>query len=138
MNKFVILCLLTVLPFVTTEAFAQQQVNVSSATPCFLNYTTQGIEMWQNCGFDTDYMNAVVLPFEWVTGGLFSMIVVIILIGITWVKYRSPLYPLAIGVIMMPTSFYLFPDVFVSFAFLLAAVTIGAVVWAIFIQKTRG
>ena len=138
MNNWYVLLAIAILPLFINNAFAQTEVNVTSTTPCFLNYTTTGVDMLENCGWDSDYMAAFVLPFEWVTGGLFSMIIVIILIFMTWFKYHTPLYPLTIGLIMLPTSWYLFPDAFVSFAFLMAAVTVGAVVWFIFVQKTRG
>ena len=138
MNNWYVLLAIAILPLFINEAFAQTEVNVTSGTPCFLNYTTTGVDMLQNCGWDEDYMAAFVLPFEWVTGGLFSMIVVIILIFMTWFKYHTPLYPLTIGLIMLPTSWYLFPDMFVSFGFLMAIVTIGGIVWYIFVQRTRG
>lgn len=135
--KWYVLFIITILPLFVNSAFAQQEVNITSSTPCFLNYTTTGIDMWQNCGFDTDYVSAVTMPFEWVTGGNFSMIIVIVLIGMTWLKYHTPIYPIAIGVFMMPMSLYLFPDEFASFAYLLMAVGIGALIWYVMIHKTR-
>jgi hypothetical protein len=39
------------------DSFAQTNVTVSTPTPCFLNYTA-GVEMWQNCGFQNDYISA--------------------------------------------------------------------------------
>lgn len=138
MNKWMLVLAVTLLPLFINDAFAQQTVNVTSATPCWMNYTATGIEVYQNCNVDTDYMAAVTGPFEWVTGGLFSMIIVIILIFMTWIKYKTPFYPITIGLIMLPTSLYLFPDEFASFAFLMVAVSIGAIVWYIMVQRTRG
>lgn len=138
MNNWYVLLAVAVLPLFIGDAFAQQEVNVTSITPCFMNYTTQGIEMWQNCGFDTDYVAAVTMPFEWVTGGMFSMIIVIILIAMTWLKYHTPIYPIAVGVFMIPIALYLFPSEFQSLAYLLMAIGIGALIWYIMIQKTRG
>ena len=137
MNRRYVLLVITILPLFVTEAFAQEEINITEATPCFMNYTAKGIELWQNCGFETDYMGAVTVPFEWVTGGMFSMFIVIVLIGMTWFKYKTPLYPIAIGIVMMPMSFFLFPDEFTSFAFLLMGVGVGAIIWFIVVQKTR-
>ena len=138
MNKWLILMAISVLPFFINDAFAQTEVNVTSTTPCFMNYTTTGIDMLQNCGFDTDYMGAVTLPFEWVTGGLFSMIVVVILVIMSYIKYHTVIYPIIIGLVMLPTSYYLFPDMFLSFAFIALAIGIGAIIWRIYVIETRG
>ena len=138
MNNWYLLLAIAILPLFVNDAFAQQNVTVNATTPCFMNYTSNGIEMWQNCGFDEDYMAAVILPFEWVTGGLFSMIIVIVLIAMTWLKYKTPIYPIAIGVLMLPMSLYLFPDEFASFAFLAVGIAAGSLMIHIIIQKTRG
>ena len=93
--------------------------------------------MWKNCGYDTDFISAALLPFEWVTGGLLSMIVVTLIIIISYMKYRTIIYPIAIGFIMLPTSYFLFPDVFLSYAFVMAFVSIGLLIWYIIIRQTK-
>ncbi len=123
-------------PLLLGEASAQTEVNVTETVPCFLNYTA-GVDMWRNCGYDTDFMSATLLPFEWVTGGLLSMIVVTLIIIISYMKYRTIIYPIAIGFIMLPTSYFLFPDVFLSYAFVMAFVSIGLLIWYIIIRQTK-
>lgn len=137
MNKWLIVIAVLSLSPLFIDAHAQFEINVTESDPCFDNYNLTGIELLQDCGLDTDYMATVVYPFEWVTGGLFSMLIVVILIIMTWVKYHTPLYPLLIGVVMLPTSAYLFPDLFVSFGFILAIVSIGGIIWYIMTQRTR-
>ncbi len=118
------------------DAFAQTEINVTEAQPCFLNYTA-GVQMWKNCGFQEDYLGAVLAPFEWVTGGLFSMIIVAVLIIMTYIKYHTIIYPIIIGVVMFPVSFFLFPENFLSFGILLAFVGIGALIWYIIVRQTK-
>ena len=119
------------------EASAQTELNVTdSGTPCFLNYTA-GVDMWRNCGFDEDYIAATLIGFEWVTGGLFSMFIVIMLIMISYLKYHNALYPIAIGITMMPFSFYLFPELFLSYGIIFAFTAIGAMIWYIIIRQTK-
>jgi len=48
-------------------SYAQIVIPINQTEPCFLNYTA-GINMWRNCGYDVDYIDAALLPFEWVTG----------------------------------------------------------------------
>lgn len=120
-----------------TPAFAQSSINVTESTPCFLNYTSTGLEMMQNCGFADDYLSAVVVSFDWVTGGLFPMILVSILIIMTYLKYQTGIYPVAIGVVFLPFAAWAFPDEFISYAIGIAAVIgAGAVLNAI-IKQTK-
>jgi hypothetical protein len=119
------------------QAFAQTTVNVTETTPCFLDYNSTGLEMWQNCGADDDFLAITLQGWEWVTGGLFSMIVVAILCIMTWIKYHTIIYPLAIGIIMLPTSYYLFPEQFLSYVFVMAALAIASLVYTVFIKRTK-
>jgi len=112
------------------------QIQVNETQPCFLNETA-GAEMWLNCGYRDDYLKAALLPFEWITGGWFSMILVSIFIGITYIKYQKIIYPLIIGIIFLPVSFVLFPEQFVSFAMILAIVGIGFLIAYIYIKQTK-
>ena len=130
------LLLLLIIPFLIGEANAQTIINVSSSDPCFLNYTA-GAQMWHNCGFDTDFMKAVLLPWEYITGGLFSLFVVIILIIITYVKYHTIIYPITIGIVMLPISWFLFPDLFIIYGIIMAGIGIAAVIWSIVVQRTN-
>lgn len=121
-----------------TPAFAQVEVNVTtSGDPCFLNYTATGIEVWQNCGVDEDFISAFLLPFEWVTGGLFTILIVSVLIIMTYMKYKTAIYPLAIGIIMLPLSYFAFPEEFVIFAAVLAALTFGTYIWYAYVRQTK-
>src|SRR3990167_2126099 len=42
-------------PLFVDYAFAQQVVTVNQTTACFLNYSA-GIDLWENCGLDEDYI----------------------------------------------------------------------------------
>lgn len=117
-------------------AYAQEIITVNETTPCFLNYTA-GADLWNNCGFDTDYLAATILPFEYVTGGLFSMIIVSVLIGAVYMKYQKAIYPILIGVMFLPMSFFLFPETFVIWAVLMAFLAMGILVWYVFVRQTK-
>ena len=120
----------------TGEAYGQSAINVTESTPCFLNYTA-GVQMWENCGFQDDYLSASLVGFEWVTGGTFSLILVAVLVIMTYLKYQTIVYPIAIGVAALPFSYWFFPDEFMSFAFLTAAIGIGGIIWTIYIIRTK-
>ena len=125
------------IPFIfdINPAYAQTVINVTeSAEPCFMNYTA-GSDLWSNCGFEEDYLAAVLLPWEWVSGGYFSMVGVLVLM--TYIKYHTVILPIAIGIVMLPTSYFLFPDVFLSYAIILMFVGIGVLIWFAYIRQTR-
>ena len=87
-----ILFLLMTSPFLLSsgqEAYAQSTLNVTASQPCFLNYTANGLEMMQQCGLDEDYLRATTVGFDWVTGGLWPLIVVTVLIVMTYLNTKT-------------------------------------------------
>ena len=123
-------------PFIIDSAYAQSSLNVTASQPCFLNYTANGLEMMQQCGLDEDYLRATTVGFDWVTGGLWPLIVVTVLIVMTYLKYQNGIYPLAIGIVFLPIAGYYFPAQFISYAVVIGAVIgVGALV-TMFIKKT--
>ena len=121
----------------TQEAFAQSSLNVTASQPCFLNYTATGLEMMQNCGLDEDYLRATTVGFDWVTGGLWPLIVVSILIVMTYIKYQNGIYPLAIGIVFLPIAGTYFPDQFISMGVIVGAViAVGAIIKMLIKQTT--
>ena len=138
MNGVLLLILIASLstPFINI-AYGQSAINVTQTSPCFLNYTATGIEMLENCDFSGDYLNAATLGFDWVTGGLFPMIIVTVLIVATYLKYQTGIYPIAIGIMFLPFTAWAYPDEFISYAIIIAAVIgAGAVLNAI-IKQTK-
>ena len=124
-----------------TAADAQQGggdvIQITPDDPCFgvdgstgrmkegWNYT----RIIDNCNARGDWLGFTLVGWDWVTGGNFSLMFVGVLILIVWAKYRVAIYPIYIGVVMLPISWFLFPDEFLSFALLLAGVAIGAYIW---------
>lgn len=113
-----------------------QAITVNSTQPCFFNYTA-GAQMWQNCGMSKDFLQTAMLSWDWVTGGNFTMVVVSMFILISYIKYHKLVYPLLIGVIFLPTSFYFFPISFFNFAAIMAATGIGLLIAYIFVSQTN-
>ena len=109
-----------------TPAFAQTII-VNETTPCFLNYTA-GIEMWENCGADEDWVAMAILPFEWITGGFFSLILASLVILGVYLKYHKVIYAFGVGMVFLPIAFQFFPDQFMSFAAIAAFLGLTAAV----------
>ena len=128
--------MLTLAAFIILQASSLQVIDVNNTVPCFLNYSA-GPDMWDNCGYNDDFVAAALLPWEWITGGNFSMVLVSIFVLFSYIKYHKVVYPLLIGIIFLPVSFVLFPDEFITFAFLMTGVTIGILIWYIYIKQTK-
>ena len=113
-----------------------QTITVNGSTPCFMNYTA-GMDLWRQCGFDQDYITFAMLPWEWITGGFFSMILVSIIILIVYQKYQKVIYPILIGVSFLPISYTLFPSVFLAWSMVMTGVGLGILVWYGFIKQSK-
>tara|TARA_R110002126_G_scaffold1880_1_gene11193 strand:+ start:10447 stop:10896 length:450 start_codon:yes stop_codon:yes gene_type:complete len=122
-SNFTILLLLglTLIPFIG-NASAQSSLNVTETAPCFMNYTATGLELLQGCDYGGDFISATTIGFDWVSGGLFPVIIVSVLIIMTYVKYQNGIYPLAIGIIFLPIAGNYFPDEFINMAIIIGAV----------------
>ena len=128
--------LLLVVASFTIQTASAQTITVNGTDPCFLNYTA-GVQLWQNCGFDQDYLTFALMPWEWITGGNFTMILVSVIILGSYIKYQKMMYPILIGVLFLPISYFAFPESFISWSVIMAFVGIGIAVWYIFIKQTK-
>ena len=138
MYLYVLLAILAI-SFVSNEAYAQNTVAIigdESLEPCFMNMTA-GAQMWKNCGASDDYLDFALAPFEYITGGYFSMILVTIFIIMSYIKYHTVLYPMLIGLLFLPVSFTLFPDTFLTYAITLFVVGTGGLLAWILIWRTK-
>lgn len=134
MNPYVLIAALGIISLVP---FADAQViNVTQAQPCFLNETA-GPRVWENCNFDEDWLTAIMLPWQWITGGNFAMIFTGILILFSYIKYHKLIYPVLIGAVLLPTTYMFFPPPFISMAVILAFVGIGLTVAYIYLKQTK-
>lgn len=115
---------------------ALQVIQVNATTPCLLNFTA-GAEMWNNCGITDDYLQFIILPWEWISGGNFSLIVVSLFIMFSYIKYHKIVYPLLIGLIFLPISAFLFPTTFQSYAFVFIGLSIGMLAIFILLRQTK-
>ena len=120
--------------FLVQPAYAQT-IQVNATDPCFFNYTA-GPDIFRNC-YDGDYLTFALLGWEWITGGFWSMIFVSVFIFITYQKYHKVIYPIAIGIMFLPISYFAFPAVFISWAVVMAFTGLGIIVWYIFIKQTK-
>jgi len=130
---YYLLLLLALLPL--QPVFAQEVIQVNATMPCFMNYTA-GINMWKNCGADEDFISFALLPFEWITGGYFSMILVSILILMVYIKYQKVVYGVIVGVMFLPIAFTLFPGQWWGFVGIVIAVGLASAFLFIFKRQT--
>jgi uncharacterized membrane protein len=121
---------------VTPTGYAQTTVVVEETTPCFMNYTASS-EMWENCGFKDNFIKATLMPFEWVMGGYFTLVIVSLIVIITYVKYQNAIYPFAISALMLPVAYYAFPDQVLGFVGLAGAVGAGGIIKEILFKQTK-
>ena len=138
MYWYIILAVLAV-SFGANEAYAQNTVTITgdeSTQPCFLNMTA-GASMWSNCGADEDYLDFALMPFEYITGGYFSMIIVTIFVIMAYIKYHNVLYPILIGLLFIPISYTFFPEVFLTYALILVAIAFTGLFARMVIWRTR-
>lgn len=112
-----------------------QVINVNQTLPCFLNYTQN--DTFQACGMQKDFLQASLVGWQWITGGNFSMILAAILCAFTYIKYQKIIYPMIIGVMMLPISYFVFPQTFINYAFIMMGVGIGVLVWYVFISQSN-
>jgi len=126
-----ILLAILAISFVSNEVYAQVTIpdpviinGDVNLQPCFMNMTA-GVQMWKNCGADEDYLDFALAPFEYITGGYFSMILVTIFIIMSYIKYHTVLYPMLIGLLFLPVSYTFFPDTFLVYG--LTLFTVGAI-----------
>ena len=136
MIKHLLLLSIFLFFLIPLDAFAQNPVVINQTQPCFLNQTA-GVDIYRNCGLDKDFLTAALLPFEYAVGGNFAMILITMFIIMSYVKYHKMAYPLIIGTLYLPISFYLYPQHFVSFAIIIAFVGIGCLIYYIFIKQTK-
>lgn len=129
-----ILLSLVALGVIITPAYAQT-IPVNQTDPCFLNYTA-GYKIFDDCGFDEDWMSASLIGFEWVTGGYFSFLLLGVIVMMTYIKYHKVLYPLLIGVLYLPVVWTLVPSEFWLYLILLAGAGIIFSIWKIVKNQT--
>lgn len=120
----------------TGADLAGSVVEIMPDEPCFLNSTAPH-RVLQNCDARGDWLGFAIAPWEYVSGGLMSMMIAAIIILVTWARYRQPIYPIFIGIVMLPISFFLFPNEFLSFAILMAAIAVGVYIWWAVTRQTE-
>ena len=135
MKLYIFLFSLVIISFVQ-DSFAQTVITVNETQPCFMNFTA-GFDMWRQCGADEDFLNFALLPFEWITGGFFSMILVSVIILMIYLKYHQAIYCIVIGIIFLPISFQYFPEVFLGWSMLLASMIVASVVIYVIKRQTE-
>ena len=113
-----------------------QIIQVNDTTPCFLNFT-EPETMWERCGAPADFLKFMLLPWEYITGGYFSMILVSLFVAFTYIKYHKAIYPIMIGIAFLPVSVFLFPDQFLNMGFIIVGLVAGVFVIHMLTRQTK-
>ena len=93
--------------------------------------------MWENCGAEDDFLTFALLPFEWITGGYFSALLVSLIILMIYLKYHQAIYCIVIGIIFLPISFQFFPAVFLGWVMILVVLVIAAFIFYMLKRQTE-
>lgn len=115
---------------------ALQVIQVNATEPCLLNFTA-GAEMWNNCGITDDYLQFIVLPWEWISGGNFSLVVVSLFVMFSYIKYHKMVYPMLIGLIFLASTAFIFPTPFLSYSFIFIGLGIAILGIYILLRQTK-
>lgn len=134
--QMILLSMLVLVPL-SGVVFGQQYIVVNQTTPCFLNYTAS-YQMFQNCNADADWLKFALLPFEWVTGGYFSLILATVFVLMTYLKYHKAIYPIVIGCVFVPSAIYLYPETWIGMSLVLVFVVVGIMIYKAMTKQTSG
>ena len=113
-----------------------QTIIVNSTNPCFLNQTA-GIDMFKNCGMGTDWVNSIMVMWQYISGGYFTFVLVAVLVLIIYIKYEKMIYAIYFGVIFLPISYFLFPVPLLSAVIIMMLVGLGLLLGYIFVNQTN-
>ena len=128
--------MITLAILILLEAVSLQAIQVNTTEPCFMNFSA-GANMWEQCGMGEDYLRTVLLGWEWVTGGYFTMIMIGLMSLMTYIKYHKAVYPLMILVMLLPVSHWLFPIELWMFVGIWTIALIGALLYFIIGKQTK-
>ena len=125
-------------PFILIHIITLPTIIVNATTPCFQNLTA-GADIWQNCYSQAgnDFISFALLGWQWVTGGNFTMIIVSLFVLITYIKYQKVVYPIIIGTLFLPISWFLFPSQFLSWSMIMAGLGVSLLIGYIYISQTN-
>ena len=123
------------LDFILLHLVTLQTIVVNATQPCFLNYASNNT--WADCGLGKDFLTGSLIGWQWITGGNFSMILVAILVLFTYIKYHKIIYPMIIGVFLIPISYAIFPVPFINFAIVMVSLGVGSLIIFIIISQTN-
>ena len=113
-----------------------QSITVNSTQPCFLNKTA-GADMFLNCGLGKDWLQGVLIGWNWITGGYFTFLLIAVLVLMIYIKYEKMIYAVFFGVVFLPLSFFVFPIPLLSAVIILGLVGLGLLVGYIFVSQTN-
>ena len=84
-----------------------------------------------------DYIATALMPWQWITGGNFSLVLVSVLVVASYIKYQKVLYPILIGSLFLPIAYFVFPTQFLWFAIIMAGVAIAELIYYAYISQTN-
>lgn len=113
-----------------------QTIIVNGTSPCWMNESA-GIDMFKNCGMGTDWLNSIMIMWQYISGGYFTFVLVAVVVLIIYIKYEKMIYAIYFGVIFLPISYFLFPIPLLSAILIIGFVGLGLLLGYIFVNQTN-
>lgn len=136
MKYILILTGILLIPFLFNSAYAQQNIQINSTVPCIMDLDA-GMDILLNCNYKDDFLSFAFLPWEYITGGYFSLFLTSLLVLFSYIKYHKVVYPILIGVVMLPSTYMIFPSEFLSFAIIFVTLALMGLLYFIYIKQTK-
>jgi len=96
-----------------------------------------GSTIIEQCRFDENFLQQVLLPFDMVTGGFLSLIFWGVICIAVYLKYHNAMIALLVGVPILMTAALAIPDQFGVYIGLLAATAVAVTIFIIYWKIPR-
>lgn len=88
-----------------------------------------------NCGLDTNFLDAVVSPWELITGGLFIPLFWAVIVFVVYLRYHSAILSLLSGIFVLFGASFAFPEGSMLVIPLLVGSVIGIALYYIILRS---
>jgi len=96
-----------------------------------------GSTIIEQCRFDENFLQQVLLPFDMVTGGYLSLIFWGVICIAVYLKYHNAMMSLLVGVPILMTAALVIPDNFAIYIGLMAASAVAVTIFILFWKIPR-
>lgn len=130
------LILFGIIPLAMVPAYGQDMIQIEDKEFCLKDNNLTMAEKLKACGIKRDWLQFTVIGWEWLTGGLFSILVLALLIGLVYAATKSSLYTLLVGTAWLPAAWSWFPSSFLYVLFIMIGVYVVYAIWQGMLRRT--